>query len=164
MASASNTPSLRKSKKDDVEALLSDLDNLDPASGTTPSAHSTAGRSKADDAQSLLDDLDDLVKRRAPTPKRTDKPLLRVSSSSSTPLRNNTAPSTPLPTDESNNRTTLTSDSSGPLEDAPLSSSPDAAQMTAAYHDQSAIMGPIGGTVRQSWPIRQGPNWRSGRQ
>ncbi|PWN37827.1 uncharacterized protein FA14DRAFT_142409 [Meira miltonrushii] len=84
--SHSNTGSLtRKTKKDDVEALLSDFDNLETkrttggaASNEKATPRGLTGKktntsaSTKDDAQLLLDDLDDLVKqRRAPTPKRT---------------------------------------------------------------------------------------------
>jgi hypothetical protein len=78
MASSS---SIKKSKKDDVEALLSDLDNLDPTHGTSIT-ETAQPASKADDAQTLLDDLDDLVKRRASTPKRS-----LLSTPSGTPAR-----------------------------------------------------------------------------
>jgi hypothetical protein len=128
MVTASSSPagSLRKSKKDDVEALLSDLDSLEPASGTAAaSSHSATGQStKADDAQSLLDDLDDLVKRRAPTPKRQEKPSLLTSSSSSTLIRSSASP---LPSDAKTSGvstpTTRVNEISAPLEEASLSSS-----------------------------------------
>ncbi|PWN91018.1 hypothetical protein FA10DRAFT_267438 [Acaromyces ingoldii] len=72
-------PPKKPSKKDDVEALLSDLDSLGTGSGSkeakkaaaTEGAGAGAGAKAKDDAQSLLDDLDELVKRRAATPKRT---------------------------------------------------------------------------------------------
>lgn len=77
-------PPKKPSKKDDVEALLSDLDSLGSGSGSsgsgskeakkaaaTEGAGAGAGAKAKDDAQSLLDDLDELVKRRAATPKRT---------------------------------------------------------------------------------------------
>lgn len=120
----------RTTKKDDVEALLSDLDNLDPTSGSgsgggvTSAVHST----KADDAQSLLDDLDDLVKRRAPTPK---KPSLFTPSTSHTPTNrstptNRTNNSTPLPTNtltvDGGLSSTIAAGSSEPLEETTLSS------------------------------------------
>jgi hypothetical protein len=79
--------SAKSSKRDDVEALLSDLDNLghtDQSGSRNSNDVDTAHpASKADDAQSLLDDLDDLVKRRGPAPKKSSL----LSSSSSTPSR-----------------------------------------------------------------------------
>lgn len=113
------------SKKDDVEALLSDLDNLDPtgSSGVDSTTHPT----KADDAQSLLDDLDDLVKRRAPTPK---KPSLLSPSTGHTPNRStptsNSNTATPIPTNtltiDGGLSSTIAAASSEPLEATTISS------------------------------------------
>lgn len=100
----SNPGSLtRKTKKDDVEALLSDFDNLETkrtlngasvekatSKGLTGKKTLPSTSSTKDDAQLLLDDLDDLVKqRRAPTPKRTLSTKTPSASVSRTPSTDN---------------------------------------------------------------------------
>ena len=141
MAAAPSAPT--RKAKEDVEALLSDLDNLDPAqNGAGVAAAANESRSKTqqtnkvDDAQSLLDDLDDLVKRRTPTPKK-----LSILSTPSSVAKTETAKQT---TSTTNAAPTSTSTATMGAQEVPV-------ETDVALHDS------LGDAARADPPAQ--PSW-----
>lgn len=121
----------KRSNKDDVEALLSDLDSLGTNVDKNNDAQATRAKADVDkdEAQTLLADLDDLVKqRRAPTPKRASSSSNAAASHAQHDSPKPSAPDpgdqnpTPIPSDtlavDGGISSTLASASSVPLEQA----------------------------------------------
>ncbi|UZJ54077.1 hypothetical protein CBS101457_003397 [Exobasidium rhododendri] len=151
----SASASAKTSKRDDVEALLSDLDNLDHT-GQSSSAKNVISparlASKTDDAQSLLNDLDDLVKRRGPTPTKSS-------------MMGNTSGGTSMKLTKTARRTNLPASSNGTIADQKISrqsmgdtSKSDAFEETEVTLQEPTLSGTSTGHVPSAEAPSQ-PSW-----